>query len=144
MHSDKIEIFPFWLLELKCEVIQSDSKEPLLAEVFNSHQKMTASLYSLIYSSQRNIYTNPLPARDYRPGKARWILSPRQAAYYISPGIPALLSGKLAHQSCCVLLFSTCGLPLGQSSHQRNTPFHSNIQNTLPAWGLTLRPQIKR
>lgn len=59
MHSKKREIFPLWLLELICEVIPSDSKETPLAEVFNYHLKMTASLYNLIYKYQHNIYTNP-------------------------------------------------------------------------------------
>ena len=67
MHSNRIEIFPFWLLELICEVILSDSKDTRLAVVFNYHLKMTASLYRLIYKSQHNIYTDPLPARDYWP-----------------------------------------------------------------------------
>lgn len=134
MHSDKKEIFPFWLLELICEVILSDSEETPLAEIFNSHQKNDGFFISShLQLSTQHLHRCLLAARDYRPGKAGWISPTQQAAYYISPGIPALLSGKLAHLSCCVLSFNTCGLPLGQSSHQRTTRFHSNTRNTLPA-----------
>lgn len=57
MHNNRMEIFPFGLLEHICEVILSDSKKTLL-EVFNNLLKMTASLYHLTYKSQHNIYTN--------------------------------------------------------------------------------------